>query len=54
MINNSTNINKTSTHLSPQTFEQKKTMIYGVRNVGPSLGCDGIKPVNEILTVIFW
>ena len=33
MVSNSTNINKTNTHLSPQTIEhKKKTMTYGIGN----------------------
>ena len=42
MVNNSTNINKSNNHLSPQIVEhnKKKTMIYGIRNPVPGLGTD--------------
>jgi hypothetical protein len=36
-VNNSTNINKTNNHLSPQLTEHKKTMTYGIGNLGPGL-----------------
>jgi len=33
MVNNPTNINKTNNHLSFQTFEQKKRLVYMVLEI---------------------
>jgi hypothetical protein len=57
MVNNSTNINKTNSHLSPQITEpKKKTTTYDVGYQGPGLGqakkCDGAKPINGIPTLL--
>ena len=38
MVNNFTNINKTSNHLSPYITEHKKETTYDVGNSGPDLG----------------
>jgi hypothetical protein len=38
MVNNSSNINKTNNHLSPQIINPKKTTTYEVGNPGPFLG----------------
>ena len=38
LISNSTNINKTNNHLSPQIINPKKTTTYEVGNPGPFLG----------------
>jgi hypothetical protein len=52
MVINSTNINKTNNHLSPQinTVNIKKTMTYDVGNPGPGLElaqkCGEVKFVN--------
>jgi hypothetical protein len=50
MVNNSTNINKTNNHLSPQLTEHKKTTKYDVEHRGPALGqahkCSGVKPIK--------
>ena len=55
MVINSTNINKTNNHLSPQinTVNIKKTMTYDVGNPGPGLElaqkCGEVKFVNVCL-----
>jgi hypothetical protein len=38
LVNNSTNINKSNNHISPQLNEHKKTVIYDVGNPCPGLG----------------
>jgi len=38
MVNNSTNINKSNNHISPQLKNIKKTVIYDVGNPCPALG----------------
>jgi superfamily I DNA and/or RNA helicase len=57
MVNTSTNINKATDHLSPQTIEHKMTMTYN-GHPGPSLGqalkYGRINLVNGILTLPFW
>jgi hypothetical protein len=55
MVNNSTNINKTNNHFSPQSIEHKKTTTYGIDNLGPGNGhdqCGGVKSVNVIQTFL--
>jgi len=57
MAKNSTNINKTITsHLNWTRWTQKRPWQYDVGNPGPGLGqahkCDGVKPVNEIPTLL--
>jgi len=37
MVNNSTNINKTNSHLSPLLTEHKKDTKYDAGNIGPVL-----------------
>jgi hypothetical protein len=34
MVNNSTNINQTNDHLSPQLIEHKKATAYNIGNLG--------------------
>jgi hypothetical protein len=55
MVSNSTNINKTNNHLSPQTIEhKKKTMTYGIgnpvlvwdRHLGQALKCARLNRFN--------
>jgi hypothetical protein len=38
MVNNSTNIIKTNSDLSPKTIEHKKALTYGIGSPGPELG----------------
>jgi hypothetical protein len=53
MLNNSSTINKTNNHLSPQPFNLKKTMTYDIGNPGPGLGqaekYDPVYTCNEFL-----
>ena len=56
MVNNSTDINKTNNHLSPQLIEHKnKNMTYDIGNLSPYLGkaqkCGRVKLVNGIPTL---
>jgi hypothetical protein len=48
-VNNSTNINKTNSNLSPETIQHKESTTYGAENPCPIIGsaqkCGGIKPV---------
>jgi hypothetical protein len=47
MVNNSTNINKTNNHLSPQAFEQKeKTTTYCAGNPCPAVGHKYVSGLN--------
>jgi hypothetical protein len=50
MAINSTNMNKTNTHLSPQLTDHKNTTSYNVGNTGP----DGIQSINCISTTLSW
>jgi hypothetical protein len=64
MVNNSTNINKTNNHLSPQIIEHKKkhkkkqnkTTAYNIVNCGlrQLQRCSDVKPVNDITNLHFW
>ena len=49
MVINSTKINKTKLHLSPQLTQHKKTTTYYLELGQPKI-CGGVKPVNEIPT----
>jgi hypothetical protein len=49
MVINSTKINKTKLHLSPQLTQNKKTTTYYLELGQPKI-CGGFKPVNEIPT----
>jgi hypothetical protein len=56
MVKNSTNINKTNNHISPQIIEHiTNTTIYDAGNTGPGLGQANkygrVKPVNGISTI---
>ena len=57
MVNNSTNINKTNNHLSPQLIEYKKITTDEVGNLGPCLGqvkkCGGVKSLIGLVTYIY-
>jgi len=56
MVNNSTNINKTNSHLSPQITEPKKkrpqqmALEIKVLGFGQAQKCGMVKPINGILT----
>jgi hypothetical protein len=53
MVNNTTDINKTNIHLSPQTIECKKT--YGIGNPGHRYKTDaGINRLIESFMVPMW
>ncbi len=55
MVNNSFNINKTNSHLSPFLTKHEKITTYDDVNPGSDLGqaqtCGGVKQVNGILTL---
>ena len=55
MVNNSTNIIKTNSDLSPKTIEHKKALTYGIGGPGPELGQEqkrgSVKPDNGILNL---
>ena len=42
MVFNSTNINKTNDHISPQIIEHKKLITYDIRNPGPDKNVTGL------------
>ena len=48
MVNNSTNINKTNNHLSPEHTKKRGITTYDIGNPDPGLGhtqkCGGVKP----------
>jgi len=56
MVINSTNINKTNNHISPQIIEHKKDHNIWLFNPVPGLGqvekCGRVKPVNRIHTLV--
>ena len=58
MVNNSTYINKTNNHLSPQIIGHLKDITHRVGNPGPGVGnahkCDGVNQANEIQTLYLW
>ena len=55
MVNNSTYINKTNNHLSPQIIGHLKDIAHRVGNPGPGVGhahkCGGVKQANDIQTL---
>ena len=58
MVNNSTNIIKTNSDLSPKTIEHKKALTYGIGSPGPELGQEqkrgSVKPDNGIPNLPSW